>query len=637
MSVQVACPGCGAPIVFRIGSSLVTVCEHCHSVVARGDRNVDDLGKIAYLAETDSVVEVGLEGRYQGHAFEVLGAARLGHEAGGVWDEWYLAFDDDRWGWLAEAQGRLYLTFAVDYHAKDALPAFESLAVDQQIRVRSGEPPMVVAEKGTGKPLGAKGEIPYRLVPGETYDYADLSGPDRRFGTLDYSESPPLLFLGREVLLDELNLPHREAAPEHEPRQVAAVQVSCPQCGGSLELHAPDKTEHVGCPYCGSLLDATQGPLRFLHAAPGGPPKGPLPLGAKGRLEGVEYVVIGLLRRKMKSDIWYYWTEYLLYSEQLGFRWLEYSDRHWSFLAPLPPGSVTMQGNNAYYQGERYRWFQKALAEVDGVVGEFYWKVEVGEQVVAADFVHPPHSLSRELTQYGADKGEVNWSYGIYLPVGEVERAFGLKQPLPWPSTVAPSQPFPYSGIYRYWAVAVTILALLGAYFLGTAPRKTVFEHDYSIAAVAAGPEEGQTIFADAVPLIAGENIQIEASTTTQNFWLWVDGDLVEEQTGLVQGFSMPVEYYAGVEDGESWSEGSRSSAAYLQPLAAGQYTMRLQVYSDPKNPPLQLHVRVRQGVPRWAHWFWALVAVSAMPLGVLIYHITFESRRWRDSNVSEG
>ena len=40
----------------------------------------------------------------------------------------------------------------------------------------------------------------------------------------------------------------------------------CPNCGGSLDLKAPDRTERVGCPYCGSLLDCDRGDLKLLHA-----------------------------------------------------------------------------------------------------------------------------------------------------------------------------------------------------------------------------------------------------------------------------------------------------------------------------------------------------------------------------------
>ncbi len=55
MSVlQANCPACGATISFKTDSSIVLVCEHCHSVVARTDRALEDLGKVAELVDTDS-------------------------------------------------------------------------------------------------------------------------------------------------------------------------------------------------------------------------------------------------------------------------------------------------------------------------------------------------------------------------------------------------------------------------------------------------------------------------------------------------------------------------------------------------------------------------------------------------------
>ena len=73
----------------------------------------------------------------------------------------------------------------------------------------------MVAETGQAKALGAKGEIPYLLTPGETYYYADLSGPNASFGTLDYNETPPLVFLGEQVwwpILESLPRGHRNAS-----------------------------------------------------------------------------------------------------------------------------------------------------------------------------------------------------------------------------------------------------------------------------------------------------------------------------------------------------------------------------------------------------------------------------------------
>src|SRR5687768_7879985 len=111
MALQANCPACGAQVMFRSGSSVVLVCAYCNSVVARTDRGVEDLGKVADGAESGSPLEVGLAGVYLGVAFQLTGRAQVRHAAGGFWDEWYAAFADGRWGWLAEAQGRFHLTF----------------------------------------------------------------------------------------------------------------------------------------------------------------------------------------------------------------------------------------------------------------------------------------------------------------------------------------------------------------------------------------------------------------------------------------------------------------------------------------------------------------------------------------------
>src|SRR5919112_1707789 len=264
MSLRASCPACGAEVTFKTGSSVVVVCEFCRSVVARTDRGIEDAGKVADIAESGSPLDVGLRGVYLGVAFELTGRAQLQHAAGGFWDEWYAAFADGRWGWLAEAQGRFYLTFQIQAPQPALLPPFEQLQLGQPVYAIPSQQPPVVAEKGTARALAAEGEIPYRLTPGEVYAYADLSGQSGVFGTLDYGETPPLVFVGREVSLGELGLAGARRTQEREPREVAAAQVNCPKCGGPLELRAPDQAERVTCPNCGSLLDVNQGRLRFL-------------------------------------------------------------------------------------------------------------------------------------------------------------------------------------------------------------------------------------------------------------------------------------------------------------------------------------------------------------------------------------
>jgi hypothetical protein len=66
MSVLVAnCPSCGATVEFKSGQSIVVICEYCRSAVARTDRELKDLGKVAELVETGSPLDVGLRGKWK--------------------------------------------------------------------------------------------------------------------------------------------------------------------------------------------------------------------------------------------------------------------------------------------------------------------------------------------------------------------------------------------------------------------------------------------------------------------------------------------------------------------------------------------------------------------------------------------
>ena len=399
--VEAACPTCGAPVVFEIGSSIVKICEQCQTVIARGDRDLESLGKVAALVDTDSPLAIGLEGHFRDRPFELVGRVQYRHQAGGVWNEWYAAFCGDRWGWLAEAAGKFYLTFEKSA-AKLAgkLPAMDTLELGRKFTA-PGLGALQVAELGVAQVISAEGEIPFRVEPGQDLRYADLAGRDGVFATLDYSDDPPRAYLGREVSLAELGLENAAPADEDQPRTIEGLQVSCPKCGGSLDLRAPDETLRVACPFCGALLDCDHGNLKYLKSLQKPKIKFALPLGAKGTLFGVAYVIIGSLRRYVRFDgVRYYWQEYLLYAPKLGFRWLVFSDDHWSFVEAVSPGEIDDEGTAVRYGGDKFKLFQRADAVVDHVLGEFTWKVEVNETVEAGRL----HRSAPDVEQGGLDQ-----------------------------------------------------------------------------------------------------------------------------------------------------------------------------------------------------------------------------------------
>ncbi|MFO0904435.1 MAG: DUF4178 domain-containing protein [Pirellulales bacterium] len=460
---EAPCPACGAPVEFKASSSLVTICTHCESVVARGDQKLEDLGKVAALVDTLTPLDLGVRGVYDGKSFELVGRTQYRHASGAVWDEWYIAFANGAWGWLAEAQGRFFLT--VRRRPKDAsvLPAFESLTAGQNLQI-GAPPPFTVNEAGVAQLIGAEGELPFRPDFAAAHRYADLSGPDGRFATLDYGESPPKLFLGQSVTLEQIGISPKVVDVEKQVKTIAALVVACPHCGGSLELRAPDRTERVVCPYCRAELDANQGELRYMKTLSKSKIHPFLPIGGTGTLRGESYTVIGFLQRSVMIErVKYYWTEYLLFHERDGFRWLVDSNGHWNFVRPVSPGEVQTFGSSAKYDGRSFKLYQRCPARVEYVLGEFFWKVSAGEMAMVSDYIAPPFMLSAELSlsSHGGGAGqaqEINYSFGEYIPRGEISQAFNVPSlPMAW--GVAPNQPHPVDR--RVYALFVVFVLLL--------------------------------------------------------------------------------------------------------------------------------------------------------------------------------
>ena len=637
--VETQCPSCGAPIRFALGSSVVTVCANCRSVVARGDQRLEDLGKVAMLADTGSPLVVGRKGIYRGMPFELTGRAQFAHEAGGVWDEWYASFPNDRWGWLAEAQGKFYLTFARHVSAGATLPDPKQIELGHKFTL-PGVGMLVANEIGRATAKSAEGEIPYRLVPGAPLDYIDLTGAGGKFATFDYGDDPPTVYLGQEVTLDDLGI-SPAAAPEREPRHVGAIQVNCPKCGGVLDLRAPDVAERVACPYCNSLLDCTQGKLQYLEALKQTNVAPLIPLGEVGTLEGKSYTVIGFLLRHVEdAGTKYYWQEFLLYSVGIGFRWLVESDGHWSFVKSVPPGEVEISGRIAMYQGRHFRLFQFAPAVVDQIAGEFYWKVHVGEQVLSSDYIDPPRMLSREISTVNGAKadgplaqhGEINWSLGTYLPRQDVAKAFKVVD-LASPEGVGPNQPFGAKGVYPVWAVLLAVAIVIWPILAWLRPSHLLTEKIYTLEPPTA-PETTRTVFESPLTVDAHRSIHIRINAPVNNSWLAVDGDLYNEDTGLLEPFEAAVEYYSGTDsDGESWTEGSHETDEYLSAVPPGNYTLRLEAQWTNMTQPTTMQVRVEEAGPRLSHFLWLLLALSILPLITIYFHFRFESARWEDSD----
>ena len=639
MSVfQANCPSCAAPVEFKAGSTVVFVCPFCRSAIARTDRGLQDLGKVSEIAESESPLKLGLKGAYNGNRFELTGRAQLRHEMGGFWDEWYATFSNGWVGWLAEAQGKFYLTFYQPLPEGRVLPSFDQLQIGQIVQEIPAPSALVVNEKGTATSVAAAGEIPYQLIPNEQSQYADFSGRDNAFGTIDYGMTPPWVFLGSQVSLADIGLADAKPA-EREARRVSTAAMGCPNCGGPLSLTAPDKAERVTCPNCNSLLDVNQGNLSYLKAL--NPTQADvnfvLPVGAEGTFAGdVKFKIIGAVVRSVQMDgIHYYWHEYLLYNPSIGFRWLVHSDNHWNFVEPVNPAEVEASGMGisitstpatVVYNGVKYKIFQDAPAVVEYVKGEFYWRVEQGETVRAIDYVAAPVMLSQEVTA-----NEVNWSAGVYMTNAEVEKAFGVSN-LPKPWSVGPNQPFTGRFYYTWGLLPLALLFVVAIFMIPLSGLSSIVLNQEIVLPPMANPSTAQVAFSNPFDIKANRNVKITASAPVNNSFADLDVDLINDQSQEVESVNVPIEYYTGTDSDGSWSEGGQTQDATLSSLPAGKYTLRVEGTWQNAAQAMPISVKVEQNVVRGVNFLCALFILAIVPIIGLIRKISFESSRWKDS-----
>jgi hypothetical protein len=195
------CPNCGAPVVFRWSSAVQTTCEYCKSILVRHDLNLAKVGEVADLPPDISPIQIGTEGIYRDTAFQVIGRIIYSHDVG-AWNEWHLLYSNGSSGWLSDAQAE----YAVSFLSQPQSPLPASNQVYRGLELMQQGVLLSVTTLTEAHYEGVEGELPFQYWNKDKCWFADLRSRDGRFATIDYTENPPLLFLGEFVEFESLRL-----------------------------------------------------------------------------------------------------------------------------------------------------------------------------------------------------------------------------------------------------------------------------------------------------------------------------------------------------------------------------------------------------------------------------------------------
>lgn len=626
------CPSCGATITFQSAVSILTVCDYCKSTLIRHDLELENIGKMAELLPDPSPIQLGTAGVYRKTRFTVVGRIQLRYGQG-IWNEWYVLFDNQRGGWLGETLGNYAVTTLIQ--PSEPVPAFATLRAGQNLTLKGRA--FQVANIETARCIAGEGELPIRVGPGYDAPVVDLQGAGQVFATLDYSEDPPLVFLGEQVRFADLQLSRlREVMPVgwQPDAGIQTQSLQCPGCGSALSIRAQGHTETLACGTCGSIIDITDPNLRILSRFNARVQYQPaIPLGARGQLENTDYEAIGYLRRTMRVEgIEYDWSEYLLFQREQGFRWLVEYNGHWNLVrTTTEPPLVTGYGakGRARYQDRHYRHFQVCRAEVSYVLGEFYWRVRVGESCEINDYIDPPSQLSLERTEK-----EAVWSQAEYVEPEAIQSAFRLEAPLPVRVGVGANQPSPYAAQrprFRrlFWLfLGLLVLGQLAALVLSSDRR--VHQQTFVFGAETRDKALESTPFA-----LSGRpsNLLIKTQSNLDNNWIYLDLTLIDRDSGASHAIGREISYYQGVDDGERWSEGNAGDEAILPAIPAGLYYLSIEAELPPNSPTVTCTFTLTRDVPSWANFFLALLGLLIVPLIFRWRAWAFERARWAESD----
>lgn len=648
--VTVNCPTCGNRVSFRTEFSTHAVCGSCDSLLVRQGAQVDQIGKVAELQPDGSPLRVGSQGEYNSTGFELIGRIQLSF-GDGYWNEWHLLFSNGQTGWLGEAMGEYFINSLAKISG--GLPGPRDLAPGDGLSL-AGEA-FVATGSVTSKLVSFEGELPFIVESHDPFLTIDLRSSTGKAATIDYSESPPLLFMGEYKPFASFNFKGLRAEGEGDD-EIAATgtaeagvsNFNCPSCGAPHSVAGGVRSKVLVCEYCGSAVDVSNPKLQILWKEASMREEVQrgitLPLRSSARIDGQEFQLIGFLKKSVTYEgIKYPWVEYLLYNRLVGYRWLVESDGHFTYIEPMDrlplrgSGPVTRPDEQAIsYEGRTYRHFQTSSPRIDAVAGEFYWRVDMKDTATNFDYVCPPYMISLESSATG-----FVWSHGRYLSQDEVCQMFSLqKRPRPCVG-VAPCQPNPYEESSRsnwrvFWVAVLLgfgllisgVLAGRGAVAWTSGSQNYETYHTFT-------PKESE-----AFTLSGGGNLAFDFEGRLNKRWLFFDTTLVEAQSGKeVTKVGATVENYSG--------KGNPQETVRVSDIPAGSYKLRWDIKSgtttstpDKPDPKLKsdlvgYQITLRRGVPVWGWFVLMLMVLLPLPLFETARRSSFETKRWYSSDHS--
>lgn len=166
------CPSCGSQIDQKHPGSRTLVCSYCGQTSHLNADSLQSAGEKRLLIDYGSALKIGMQAKWKGKDFQVLGKLRIDYDDG-FWDEWYIQFlDDGEEAWIQEDDGS-YVLFKKQQELTSRLN-LEAITVGNWVDLGLGKDKTVfITSKSKATVNGGEGELPFRIIPGEPADFVE--------------------------------------------------------------------------------------------------------------------------------------------------------------------------------------------------------------------------------------------------------------------------------------------------------------------------------------------------------------------------------------------------------------------------------------------------------------------------------
>lgn len=405
-------------------------------------------------------------------------------------------------------------------------------------------------------------------------------------------------------------------------------KITCFHCERETQLFQPNDYVMFVCPNCNKITSKVKTDVYKKLPNKWKAGMSSLRLHAKGILEDKIVTIVGIVIKKSRTDKW---TEYHLVDEDGQNHILTEYRGHYHYLKFVPETdkrfehlrtSLNKTTSHVEINGLEFKRLEYNYASTLVLTGEFSFDAIGTNDVFSAEYVSPPYLFSIEIDENKTKE----FFFGHYIKTSQIRKQFPTEQ-VPFADTSILGMAEPIMGglekkkVNFYGMIGLGILAVLFVLF-------KMFESDaYVLGQDIAQTEDKKEYISQPFVLdeqLTGHYLEFNGASTPSNEWLEAQLTLVNEQTGEEREVALGIEYYSGVDDGYSWSEGSFDTEVYLSGVKPGKYHLKTKIISENPDNHLPFSLTIYDTHP--TTWNFGLI-ILIWGGALIIFNLIFNSK----------